>query len=87
MSCLAKSSQRALPGLGPNLALSNVTRVRVMSPRQTSSRIPSSKHSCVSSLQKSGRRTLLEALEGVVEMLEIDPGEVGDDGPGEVEGI
>lgn len=79
----AKSSHRILPSLGPYLAVSRVTRVRTMSPCAASLRIPSSKASCVSSLQNSGSCILSIDLEGVVETLASDP---GDEGPGESKG-
>ena len=86
INCRAKSSHRALPGLGPYLAVGRVTRVRTMSPHTASLRIPSSKASCVSSLQNSGSCILFIDLDGVVETLASDPGEIGDEGPREREG-
>ena len=54
-----------------------------MSPRTVSSSIPSSKASCVSSLQNSGSRNLSTTLDGVVEILDNDIGEVREEGPGD----
>ena len=86
MNCRANSSQCTLLGRGPYLAVSSVTRVRIMSPRAVSLSMPSSKASCVSSRQNSGSRILSALLDGVVEILDNNLGEVGDEGPGEGEG-
>lgn len=78
MNCRANSSQCTLLGRGPYLAVSSVTRVRITSPRAVSLSMPSSKASCVSSCQNSGSQILSALLDGVVEILDNDLGEVGD---------